>query len=144
MESEPLVTEKIRDDLFRLAAPTIMWPATAAAYVITDTDGFSMIDVGCGAKDSVERLKAGLEELGLDLSSLTTLVLSHAHPDHMGAAEALLSECAPTVLIHADDFDHARDPNGLLGTFDIELAKHLYGRAEGPVADLLSFFDGFG
>ncbi len=121
-----------------------MWPATAAVYVVTDSDGFSMIDVGCGGPGALERLKAGLSRLGLDLSSLGTLVLSHAHPDHMGASRELLNEYRPTVLIHADDVDHARNPELLIDTFDIELARRLFGRAEGPVADLFSFFDGSG
>jgi glyoxylase-like metal-dependent hydrolase (beta-lactamase superfamily II) len=144
MDSENLVVEKIADGLFGLFAPSFMWPATAAVYVVTGTDGFSMIDVGCGGPGVIERLKAGLRRLGLDLSSLETLILSHAHPDHMGGAQALLEQCRPTVLIHQDDVEHARDPQGLIGTFDIELAKRLYGRTEGPVADLFSFFDGSG
>jgi glyoxylase-like metal-dependent hydrolase (beta-lactamase superfamily II) len=121
-----------------------MWPATASVYVVRETDGFAMIDVGCGGPGAIERLEAGLALAGLDPSSLKTLVLSHAHPDHMGAAEALLAECRPTVLIHRDDFEHAGDPRGLIDTFDIELAGRLYGRVEGPVADLFSFFDGSG
>jgi len=144
VKTDPLSLEKVRDDLFCLRPPHFMWPATAAVYVVTDADGFSLIDVGCGAPRAVQRLRVGLSGLGLDLSSLHTLVLSHAHPDHMGAAEMLLNECRPTVLIHRDDFDHARSPEGLIGTFDIDLAKRLYGRAEGPVSDLFSFFDGSG
>jgi glyoxylase-like metal-dependent hydrolase (beta-lactamase superfamily II) len=144
MESEGLILEKIRDDLFRLCASSFMWPATAAVYVVTDSEGFSMIDVGCGSAGALKRLKAGLSGLGLDLSSLKTLVLSHAHPDHMGAAKSLLNEYRPTVLIHTADTEHARDPRGLIDTFDIEIAKRLYGRAEGPVRDLFSFFDGSG
>lgn len=144
MKSENLVLEKIRDDLLRFSAPSFMWPATAAVYVVTDSEGFSMIDVGCGRPDAPKRLKAGLSRLDLDLSSLRMLVLSHAHPDHMGASEMVLDECRPTVLIHTDDADHARNPRGLIETFDIELAKRLYGRVEGPVGDLFSFFDGSG
>ena len=144
MELENLVVEKIADDLFRLFPPSFMWPATAAVYVVTDANGFSLIDVGCGGPGALERLKAGLSRLGLDLSSLGTLVLSHAHPDHMGAARALLSEYRPIVLIHADDVDHARNPRSLTDTFDIDLAKRMYGKTEGPVGDLFSFFDGSG
>ncbi len=121
-----------------------MWPAAAAVYVVVDSDGFSLIDVGCGGPGAIERLRAGLKSLGLELASLKTVVLSHAHPDHMGAAEMLLNECRPTVLIHRDDFDHARNPDGLIGTFDIDLARRMYGKAEGPVSDLFSFFDGSG
>jgi glyoxylase-like metal-dependent hydrolase (beta-lactamase superfamily II) len=144
MKTEGLIVEKIREDLFRLSAPSFMWPATASVYVVIDKRSFSLIDVGCGRADALDRLKAGLAQLGLDLSSLKTLVLSHAHPDHMGAAEMLIGHCSPEVLIHADDVIHARDPRGLTGTFDIELATRLLGRAEGPVKDLFSFFDGSG
>jgi glyoxylase-like metal-dependent hydrolase (beta-lactamase superfamily II) len=144
MKSEDLIVAKIADDLFQLSPPSPMWPATACVYVVVDNGSFSLIDVGCGRADAIERLKAGLTQLELDLSSLKTLVLSHAHPDHMGAAEMLLGQYAPEVLIHGDDVDHARDPRGLIGTFDIELATSLYGKAEGIVKDLFSFFDGSG
>jgi glyoxylase-like metal-dependent hydrolase (beta-lactamase superfamily II) len=118
-----------------------MWPATASVYVVIDAGGFSLIDVGCGGPGAVQRLRTGLNSLGLDLASLRTVVLSHAHPDHMGGAEMLLSGLRPSVLIHRDDFDHARNPDGLTRTFDIDLARRLYGKAEGPVSDLFSFFD---
>ncbi len=144
MKSEDLIVEKVADDLFQISPPSPMWPATACVYAVVDNGSFSLIDVGCGRADALDRLKAGLAQLGLDLSSLKTLVLSHAHPDHMGAAEMLLGQCSPEVLIHTDDVDHARDPGGLTGTFDIELATRLLGRAEGPVKDLFSFFDGSG
>lgn len=144
MKSEDLILERIAGDLFRLSPPSPMWPAAASVYVVVGDGSFSLIDVGCGRPGALDRLKAGLSKLGLDLASLRTLVLSHAHPDHMGAAQSLLEHCSPRVLIHAGDSDHARDPHGLAGTFDIELATRLYGKAEGMVADLFSFFDGSG
>lgn len=144
MKSDALIAEKIAGGLFRLSPPSPMWPATASVYVVMDSGSCALIDVGCGGPGATARLKEGLALLGPGLSNMKTLVLSHAHPDHMGAARALLAECSPTVLIHTDDLDHARDPRGLIGTFDIELAARLYGKAEGPVQDLFSFFDGSG
>jgi len=144
MKSEELIQEEIAGGLFRLSPPSPMWPAAASVYVVIGNGSFSLVDVGCGRPDALDRLTARLSKLGLDPAPPEPLVPSHAHPDHMGAAQSLLEGCSPRVLIHADDSKHARDPRGLIGTFDIELAERLYGKAEGMVAELFSFFDGSG
>jgi glyoxylase-like metal-dependent hydrolase (beta-lactamase superfamily II) len=133
--------EMIRDDLFVLGPDSAEWPHSANVYVIIDDRGFSLIDLGCGGDGCVERIVRGLSQLGLSLKRLHTVVLSHAHPDHMGASERLFRECAPTVMIHGDDINQARDPRRLIHTFDIELARRLYSDEKSHVGDFTSFFD---
>jgi len=100
------------------------WPSSANIYAIPDENGFSLIDVGCGGINGVELLKEGLRYWKLKIEQLHTVVLSHAHPDHMGAIGWIQEEVNPTVYIHHLDIGPALDPAQLDVTFDIELAKN--------------------
>jgi glyoxylase-like metal-dependent hydrolase (beta-lactamase superfamily II) len=99
------------------------WPNSANIYVIPDENGFSLIDVGCGGISSSERLREGLRHWQLKIGQLHTVVLSHAHPDHMGAIGWILEEANPMVYVHHLDMGPALDPRQLDVTFDIPLAK---------------------
>jgi glyoxylase-like metal-dependent hydrolase (beta-lactamase superfamily II) len=99
------------------------WPSSANIYVIPDENGFSLIDVGCGGVAGIAYLKQGLDHWRLKIGQLHTVVLSHAHPDHMGAIGWILKKADPTVYIHHLDIGPALDPGQLDVTFDIPLAK---------------------
>jgi len=120
------------------------WPGSANRFVIPDHRGFCMIDVGCGGPSCPGHLLEGLEQLGLDLQDLHTVVLSHAHPDHMGAMSWILEQINPRVLIHHLDVVSALNPANLVNTFDIPLSKRLWAAAEDPGPylqfDLFNFF----
>ncbi len=147
MVSRALNLISVTDDIFLISPPDHMWPNSANVYVIKDSGGFSMIDVGCGKVGSLERLMDALSRLDLTFGDLHTLVLSHAHPDHMGAAGGLLKRCNPDVIIHTDDACQARDPRRLNITFDIEFAQKNYGDirdGDFKISDVLRFFIDFG
>jgi glyoxylase-like metal-dependent hydrolase (beta-lactamase superfamily II) len=99
------------------------WPNPANIYVVPDDKGFSLIDVGCGSASSTEHLQRGLDHWGLTFDQLHTVVLSHAHPDHMGAMWWILEQSHPKILIHHIDAGPALDPMKLEHTFDIPFAK---------------------
>jgi len=125
-----------------------LWPNPANVFVIPDERGFSMIDVGSGGETGRDYLLNGLKHWGLQLRDLHTVVLSHAHPDHMGAIRYVLEEVHPLVLIHRLDMASALEPRHLNETFDIALAKDYWaisGRKEDySNFDLFQFFDDFG
>jgi glyoxylase-like metal-dependent hydrolase (beta-lactamase superfamily II) len=105
------------------------WPNSANIYVVPDENGFSLIDVGCGGINAVELLNEGLRHWNLKVEQLHTVVLSHAHPDHMGAMGWVLEEANPKVYIHHLDMGPALDPGKLDFTFDISLAKERWAAA---------------
>jgi len=120
------------------------WPGSANRFVIPDQQGFCMIDVGCGGPSCPGHLLDGLEKLGLNLLDLHTVVLSHAHPDHMGAMSWILEQITPRVFIHHLDVVSALDPTNLINTFDIPLSKRLWAASKDPGPyprfDLFNFF----
>ena len=117
------------DGILTILADAPDWPNSANIYVVPDENGFSLIDVGCGGINAVELLNEGLRHWNLKVEQLHTVVLSHAHPDHMGAMGWVLEEANPKVYIHHLDMGPALDPGKLDFTFDISLAKERWAAA---------------
>ncbi len=77
-------------------------------YLLQEGDRLTMIDAG--VPTSWRTLKTGLRELGLPLSAIEALVLTHAHFDHVGIAERLRRELEIPVLVHPLDVELTRHP----------------------------------
>lgn len=98
------------------------WPSPANFYIIAQDGGFAMIDVGCGGPDGAQYLKEALNYWRLRPADCRTVVLSHSHPDHMGAIGWVLKHAQPRIYIHGLDAKGAMDPPHLNVTFDIPFA----------------------
>ncbi|NPV60326.1 MAG: MBL fold metallo-hydrolase [Actinobacteria bacterium] len=98
-----------------------IWPASANALLVRDPDGAVLVDVGCGKEEVYLRLKDFLASHGLEIGDVHTVVLTHAHPDHMGAMRYLLEETRPRVLLHPVEAPLAAEPSRLNHTFDMAL-----------------------
>ncbi len=70
------------------------------AYAIKGDDGITLIDCGIGTRDGYEALTSGFDDLGWDLTSVHTLVVSHLHPDHVGLAPRLVEELDCKFVMH--------------------------------------------
>jgi len=149
--SENLVS--IFDDLTMIKAPSSFWPQSANVYVFQDGDSISLFDVGCGSTAAVDRLFRALDVLGWRSRQIKKFILSHVHPDHMGAMEILLSEVSPELIIlHEDDLPYALDPDRLNLSFDIALCKEQFAPighkntkgSKGPEFDLIPYFKALG
>ncbi len=143
----------IFNDLKMIRPPSPHWPESANVYVFKDGDGVSFFDVGCGSIASADRLFKALKFLKWEARPVNKIILSHAHPDHMGAMEILLSEVSPgEIILHEIDVPYALDPERLSLSFDIPLCKeHWSGgsnqdkdEGKGPQFDLLAYFRSLG
>src|SRR3954452_8258492 len=68
-----------------------------ASYLLDTDDGPALFD--CGPSTTLEALKAGLADRGLELTDVGHLLLSHIHLDHAGAAGTLVRE-TPGLRVH--------------------------------------------
>jgi glyoxylase-like metal-dependent hydrolase (beta-lactamase superfamily II) len=118
-----------------------VWPASANLLLIRDNDGAILVDVGCGKEEAYSRVKAFITACGLKMADVHTVVLTHAHPDHMGAMKYLLQEINPRIFLHPVEIPLAADPSRLNQTFDVGL-PHRYGIVQTPPEemDILEFF----
>jgi glyoxylase-like metal-dependent hydrolase (beta-lactamase superfamily II) len=131
----------IPKDIYLHKDKETIWPASANVLMIRDRDGAILVDVGCGKESTYARLKDFLSSHGLGIADVHTVVLTHAHPDHMGAMRYLLEEISPRIFLHPVEIPLAAEPSRLNGTFDMELPFR-YGIAAIPreEADIIEYF----
>jgi len=105
-------------------------PAPVSAYLLRSADRTILIDAGMGGLDILGpgfgRLSASLAVLGVDPQDVDTVILTHAHPDHLGgliandaavfgAAELVVAEAE--VAFWTDDAMMAQAPEEAQGLF---------------------------
>lgn len=77
------------------------------AYLLREGDELTLVDAALPRSRAL--LRRGLEELGLPVSAIRALVLTHAHFDHLGLAHDLQGVGVP-VHAHPGDFPIAAHP----------------------------------
>jgi glyoxylase-like metal-dependent hydrolase (beta-lactamase superfamily II) len=82
-------------------------PWDAHVYLLDGGSELALVDAGCGQRDSVDRMLANVREDGLDTARITTLLLTHWHPDHSGGAATLRERLAPRLRVHAPAAEQA-------------------------------------
>lgn len=90
-------------------------------YLLETSDGLALND--CGPSSCVPSLEEGLGRLGVALSDISHLLLSHIHLDHAGAAGVLVRK-HPGLQVHVSEVGapHLVDPSRLEKS-----ARRLYG-----------------
>lgn len=105
-------------DLMHLGRPRVI-----AAAVVRSPGGASIVDPG--PTSCLETLRAALAGAGISIADVRTLLLTHIHLDHAGAAGSLVRENPDiTVCVHERGAPHMIDPSKLLAS-----AARLYGPA---------------
>lgn len=95
-------------------------PNVIASYLVGDGEP-SLVD--CGPASCASALVAGLADLGLALTDVRRLILTHIHLDHAGAAGTLVRR-HPGLEVHVSEIGlpHLADPTRLERS-----ARRLYG-----------------
>lgn len=99
--------ERIAEGVHRLGSQLVNW------YLVEDGERLTVVDAGMPRYRG--QLDNALAELGRSLSDVEAIVLTHAHPDHTGFAEALRAEPGVPVLVHEADAKMARTAKVPLG-----------------------------
>lgn len=97
-------------------------PGIIASYVLRGPRGVALIETGPGS--STAALQAGLQALGVELSQITDVLVTHIHLDHAGAAGWVAKHSGATVHVHYIGAPHMIDPRRLLSS-----AERIYGDA---------------
>lgn len=93
------LTEQIADGLHRVPDGIVNW------YLVEDGGEVALYDAGWPR--SWPKIVAALRELGRSPADVSAIVLTHAHPDHLGAAERARRECGARVHVHAPELPRA-------------------------------------
>ncbi|MCS7002868.1 MAG: MBL fold metallo-hydrolase [Dehalococcoidia bacterium] len=70
------------------------------AYLIVGDGEAALVDAGWASPHAFTELKDQVEEAGVRLRDIRTVVLTHLHPDHFGLAGRVKAETDAQILIH--------------------------------------------
>lgn len=100
--------------------------------------GLVLVDTSLGFEDSFERIEQSVAWLGRRLSDVERIVLTHAHPDHIGLAKSLQDVAGAPVVCHPI----AHSVFAQMQTFDKwqELTDHFVEHGRAPEDVRRAFF----
>jgi len=97
-------------------------------YLLEDDGGFTLVDCGWKADDVLAALHAALAEMGLRLTEVRRLLITHVHFDHYGLAGTLRRAGVAELIMHENDWAFARDylgnPTALDAVADAWIARN--------------------
>jgi glyoxylase-like metal-dependent hydrolase (beta-lactamase superfamily II) len=72
-------------------------------YAIESPKGPVLVDAGWNHPDAWEALSGGLAALGIDVSTVSGVVVTHFHPDHAGLAGQVKEASGAWIAMHPND-----------------------------------------
>ncbi|MET8863253.1 MBL fold metallo-hydrolase [Nonomuraea sp. NPDC004580] len=72
-------------------------------YAVESPRGPVLIDAGWNHPDAWDALTGGLAALGIDVSTVSGVVVTHFHPDHAGLAGQVREASGGWIAMHEDD-----------------------------------------
>ncbi len=88
-------TEQVGEGIHRVADGLVNW------YVVEEDGRLALVDTGWPR--SWPTIEGALSALGRSPADVETILLTHGHPDHMGAAERARQETGAPVRVHRDE-----------------------------------------
>jgi glyoxylase-like metal-dependent hydrolase (beta-lactamase superfamily II) len=109
------------------------------SFAFVEDDGQVTL-VDAGLKRAPARIVAGLEHIGVTPADVTRILVTHAHPDHVGGLAALRGRTGATVAVHERDAAYVREGKGPVldrSTLGGRLMRRNRGSTPTPVEDEL-------
>jgi glyoxylase-like metal-dependent hydrolase (beta-lactamase superfamily II) len=69
-------------------------------YALEDERGFALVDPGLPGPTAWAALEGRLEQAGVPLARVHTVIVTHSHPDHFGGAARLRHESSADIVSH--------------------------------------------
>ena len=88
-------------DLVRVRIPVPLPLGFVNVYGIRTRSGALLVDTGLHTPGALKHVEEGLESLGLSLRELRAVVVTHAHPDHVGLV-GVLQRCTDACVYFFD------------------------------------------
>jgi glyoxylase-like metal-dependent hydrolase (beta-lactamase superfamily II) len=92
--------DQVADGVWLVAGTDVNW------VLVADRGEVTLVDTG--EPRDMPRLLSSLERIGRAPGDVSAVVLTHAHPDHIGAAERLRADRGIPVRLLAAEAPHAR------------------------------------
>jgi glyoxylase-like metal-dependent hydrolase (beta-lactamase superfamily II) len=95
--------EELAAGIRRITCPLPTRPGHVHAYLLPGADGWTLVDTGIGLPDAEERWASELAQLP---GSVVRILVTHFHPDHVGAAADVAALTGAPV--HEGEVDYAQ------------------------------------
>jgi glyoxylase-like metal-dependent hydrolase (beta-lactamase superfamily II) len=93
--------ERVRAGLWSVPVPIPRSPLRyTLVYAIELAHGIALVDAGWAADDSWQGLLDGLKQTGHDIDEVRTVLVTHAHMDHLGLAGRVRERSGAAIGMH--------------------------------------------
>ena len=101
---------KVCKDVYMVGGSDISHPYDCGVYLL-DAGDLVLIDAGAGM--SFDKLVANIEKLGLNPKKLKSVLVTHAHIDHIGSLHRFQKEFGVRIIAHELDADAIEGRGGV-------------------------------
>lgn len=122
-------------------------PILAAIHVVLEAGRVALIDTG--SNDALPNALAALERLGLDVTAVDYVILTHIHLDHAGGAGSMMAAFPNArLVVHPRGARHMAEPSklvaGVTAVYGAEYVNRIYGEILPiPAERIIEAADGF-
>jgi glyoxylase-like metal-dependent hydrolase (beta-lactamase superfamily II) len=93
--------EKVTSGVWSIPVPIPDSPLRyVLSYLIEHRSGFVMVDTGWDHPEGWRVLRDGLDSVGIPVTAITAILISHVHPDHHGLSRAMREESGAWIGMH--------------------------------------------
>ena len=101
---------EVAEGIYQLKVPVPIPLVFVSAYLVQDEDGWTIIDTGFDYPEGREVWEAGARAVGCDLRrGVSRIVVTHFHPDHLGAAHWLQGISGAPVYMLESEIENAHE-----------------------------------
>jgi glyoxylase-like metal-dependent hydrolase (beta-lactamase superfamily II) len=102
-EPDVPVVDEVRPGIWALPLPIPGPLRYVYVYLVTVDGGLVLIDGGWDSDEAFAALETGLAAISCNLSDVTGMLFTHAHPDHYGLARRVVDATGAWTALHAAD-----------------------------------------
>ena len=101
----PAFMDRLPEWVHRVSLPTPFRVGSVNCYVLMERP-VTVIDPGTLQPGSLAKLRAALNSHALDFDDIERVVVTHAHPDHYGAAAVLAARSQAQIVCGLDEVEN--------------------------------------